>query len=203
MSPRPYRATTRAAAADATRARILAAARELLLEQPVFSMDAVARRADVARMTVYYQFGSRRGLVEALFDDIAARGLIPHLIPATRLEVPDESLVAYVHTFCRFWVSDRIMIRRVRALAVLDDDLEESIAGREVFRRRHARGMAERLALKHNRDERWTEEAATVIYTFTSFALFDMLADTQTPEQIEAEVLGWIKRTLGLPESDG
>src|SRR5437588_67268 len=70
MSPRPYRLGQRQVAADETRSRIVKAAREQLEKEASFSLDAVARRADVARMTVYYQFGSRRGLLEALFDDL-------------------------------------------------------------------------------------------------------------------------------------
>src|SRR2546430_14142302 len=77
MSPRPYRLGQRQVAADKTRSRILKAAREQLEKEASFSLDAVARRADVARMTAYYQFGSRRGLLEALFDDLAARGGVP------------------------------------------------------------------------------------------------------------------------------
>ena len=69
MSPRPYRLGQRQVAADETRSRILNAARSQLEEEASFSIDAVARRADVARMTVYYQFGSRRGLLEAAGAD--------------------------------------------------------------------------------------------------------------------------------------
>lgn len=31
------------------------------------AMDAIARRADVPRLTIYYQFKSRPGLLEALY----------------------------------------------------------------------------------------------------------------------------------------
>src|SRR5947209_1545880 len=64
MSPRPYRLGRRKPAAQRTRARVLRAARELLTARAgaePFSVEAVARRARVARMTVYHQFGSRRG----------------------------------------------------------------------------------------------------------------------------------------------
>ena len=77
MSPRPYRLGQRQIATEQTRARILAAARELLLTSDTFtgfSIDAVARQADVARMTVYHQFGSKIGLLEALSDSLAAHG---------------------------------------------------------------------------------------------------------------------------------
>ena len=74
MSPRPYRLGQRQAAIDETRARVIAAARELLVsaEPGRFSIDAVAQRADVSRATVYYQFGSKLGLLEALFDSVGA-----------------------------------------------------------------------------------------------------------------------------------
>src|SRR5207248_3082979 len=77
MSPRPYRLGRRKPAAQRTRARVLRAARELLTARAgaePFSVEAVARQARVARMTVYHQFGSRRGLLEALFDSFAAGG---------------------------------------------------------------------------------------------------------------------------------
>src|SRR6266852_6051769 len=77
MSPRPYRLGQRQAATEQTRARILTAARELLAESSGFSgfsIDTVAHKADVARMTIYHQFGSKIGLLEALSDFLAAYG---------------------------------------------------------------------------------------------------------------------------------
>src|SRR2546422_6186455 len=75
MTPRPYRLGRRQAAVDQTRARILKAARALLVARgnTDFSIEAVARRARVTRATVYQRFGSRPNLLEALFDDLARR----------------------------------------------------------------------------------------------------------------------------------
>src|SRR5207245_1460576 len=76
MSPRPYRLGRRQPAAQRTRARVLRAARELLTARAgaePFSVDAVARRAGVARMTVYHQFGSRRGSLAAAVRAARAR----------------------------------------------------------------------------------------------------------------------------------
>src|SRR5712691_10076273 len=69
MSPRPYQLGQRKAASEQTRARILAAVRALLMAPDGysrFSIETVARQADVARMTVYHQFGSKLGLLEGL-----------------------------------------------------------------------------------------------------------------------------------------
>src|SRR6478672_4295525 len=85
MSPRPYQLGKRRDAAAATGARILAAARDVFASGDGltdFTVDAVARRAGVARMTVYYRFGSRDRLLAALFDDLAGRGRLGELLPA-------------------------------------------------------------------------------------------------------------------------
>lgn len=76
MSPRRYRMGQRNAATERTRAQVLAGVRELLAHPRGFSelsMDAVARKSGVARMTVYYQFGSKAGLLEALYEHLLAR----------------------------------------------------------------------------------------------------------------------------------
>ena len=76
MSPRPYNLGKRQEIIDQGRQQVLAAARSLLAEPGglAFTVDAVARRADVARATVYYQFGSKSGLLEAVCDHLADLG---------------------------------------------------------------------------------------------------------------------------------
>src|SRR5919202_1793752 len=72
MSPRQYRLGKRGEVVEQTRERIIDATRELLAREgyPQASVDEVARLADVARATVYYQFGSKKGLIQALVEDI-------------------------------------------------------------------------------------------------------------------------------------
>ncbi len=84
MNKRPYRLGQRQTATEQTRTRIVFAARELLAAPDGvsgFTVDAVAAQSGVARMTVFNQFGSKSGLLEALFDDLAARGLVARLRP--------------------------------------------------------------------------------------------------------------------------
>src|SRR3989442_14145866 len=136
MSPRPYRLGQRQVAADETRSRILNAARAQLETEASFSIDAVARRADVARMTVYYQFGSRRGLLEALFDDLAARGGVPQFPSAFPETDPMVALDRLIEIFAHFWTSAPGVPRRLRAIAVLDPELLQALVGRNELRRR-------------------------------------------------------------------
>lgn len=76
MSARGYQQRQRAQSAEATRQRILAAARDCLTATPLLavSLERIARQAGVARRTIYQVFGSRVGLFEALEQDLLARG---------------------------------------------------------------------------------------------------------------------------------
>src|SRR2546423_7626062 len=178
MSPRPYRLGRRKPAAQRTRARVLSAARALLTARAgtePFSLDAVARRAGVARMTVYHQFGSRRGLLEALFDSFAAGGELPaNLGAAFQRSDPLDSLADVVAAFGRFWDAGRPWIRRVRALGVLDPELGDAVEARNARRRDVVRVLVERLAQRYGRPApEEPAQAAELPYTLPSFETFD------------------------------
>ena len=205
MSPRPYRLGRRKPAAQRTRARVLRAARELLTARAgaePFSVEAVARRARVARMTVYHQFGSRRGLLEALFDSFAAGGELPaHLAAAFGRPDPLESLADVVAAFARFWDAGRPWIRRVRALGVLDPELGEAVEARNARRREVVRVLVERLGQRYGRPapgERAQAEA--LLYTLTSFETFDMLAGPRRKlPDVAGQVLFLARAAVGHP----
>src|SRR5438034_3447780 len=122
MSPRPYRLGKREAAANETRLRILEATRQVLAaeEESDLGMEGIARRADVSRLTIYYQFKSRPGLLEALYDELARRGNMQRM--GEVFHEPDVSIALekLVRTFIGFWSSDPVVIRRLRGMAALD-----------------------------------------------------------------------------------
>jgi AcrR family transcriptional regulator len=106
MSPRPYRLGQRQVLTEQTRERILTVTRELLMTSDGFfgfSIDAVARQADVARMTVYHQFGSKFGLLEALTDVLAAQGGMQQLASAFRERDPLDALDTYYESAGMLW----------------------------------------------------------------------------------------------------
>ena len=185
MSPRPYRLGQRQVAADANRVKMLAAARDLLEKETSFSIDAVARRADLARMTVYYQFGSRRGLLEALFDELAARGGMRELPSAFQQPDPMAALDRMIDTFARFWASDRLVLRRLRAIAVLDPELEQALLERNEWRRKGLEVIVSRLLAASHRGGRSIAETVDLLFALTSFESFDVLAGQErTPWQV-------------------
>src|SRR5437588_8924980 len=180
MSPRPYKLGQRQPSTDQTRARILSAARELLMASQGFSgfsIEAVVRQADVARMTVYHQFGSKIGLLEALFDSLAASGGMEQLASAFRRPDPLDALDDYIAVFSRFWDSDRLVTRRMRSLAALDPDFEQAVRARDQWRRQGLRVLVGRIAEQHGRPAPETiDEAIDILYTLLSFEFFDTLA---------------------------
>lgn len=171
---RPYKSPVRAAAADETRARILDAGRELLSAgrgQPAFSLDAVARQAGVTRLTVYNQFESKRGLLEAIFDDSARRGGLME-IPWV-FEAPDvrEALRRFVTLFCRFWATHAKMVPRVAAVARLDEEIGQSLKPRTERRRQVLEKLIERTPVRGDR-----RTLVDVLFAVTGFEVFEALS---------------------------
>jgi AcrR family transcriptional regulator len=170
----------REAVAQETRLRILEAARQILAEesQGALSMDAIARRADVSRLTIYYQFNSRPGLLEALYDYLANRGDMRRMAEVFHEPDPQVALEKVVSVFVGFWSSDRVVIRRLRAMAALDAEIAQGIYSRDV-RRRHIAGEIVKRIKAASKNE-YTEEqlgvTADVIAMLTGFATYDALA---------------------------
>ena len=190
MSPRAYRADARRAASAETRARILEAARGLLDSSgPIsFSIDAIAERADVARMTVYNHFGSKRSLVEALSDELAARGGIGRLPEAFRAPTGEAGLRRLVEIFVGFWDAEQVAIRRLRALSAIDPELTRS--NRDVRRRQAIRVLAERFAVATGAvSAAELDQVVDQIWVLTAFDAYDHLASTGKSVDEIVEVL--------------
>ena len=168
-------------------------------------MEAVARRADVSRLTVYYQFGSKVGLLEAIFNDLAARGGMDRLASAFAQPNGLDALREFVAVFGRFWNSDRLVIRRVRALAALDAEFDEAIVARDTRRLEGASVIVRRLSAERGRPpETAIEEAAGILYTLTSFATFDSLAGQERSiEDVIPLVQNAALAVLGFAEEAG
>jgi AcrR family transcriptional regulator len=207
MSPRPYRLGQRQVAIDETRARVIAAARDLLVSADPgrFSIDAVAQHADVSRATVYYQFRSKLGLLEALFDSVAAAGGMTGLPDAFGQPDPLAALDDFIAVFGRFWGSDRLLHRRLHGLAAVDPDLGAALQARQEWRRNGATALVGRLT--EGRGVPPAGAAADVIdvlFMLTSFATFDTLAGSgKTPEAVVPLMQHLARAAVGLPSRPG
>src|SRR5271170_4567265 len=126
MSPRTYQLGKRQDQIDESRQRVIDAARSQLAGVDgyrSFTLEAVARQADVAKATIYYQFGSKTGLLEALCDSLASEGGMADMPAAFMDADPRHGLRTLVGVFARFWEQDRTVMRRLRALAALDAEV--------------------------------------------------------------------------------
>jgi AcrR family transcriptional regulator len=202
MSPRPYDLGRRQEQIDDNRRRVLQAARDLLGEATssiAFTVDAVAKRADVARATVYYQFGSRAGVLEALCDALAEAGQLTRLPDIFSDKDARRALHRFIVTFAEFWASDRVVMRRLRALAALDKDVAAVIQARD---ERHQAGLA--VLLNRLDGTAATAKSVQLLHTLTSFETYDSLAGpTEDPVQVAALLIQLAEAVLSLPPPAG
>jgi AcrR family transcriptional regulator len=196
MCPRKYDVGRRRAGAEITRTKILEAARTLLSgksDPAEFSMEAVAKKANVSRMTVYNRFRSEAGLLEALADYLAAKGGMQHLRQAFMEPRPDEAVRKFVGTFVEFWASDRILLRRLRAFGVLLPGLYKGIRSRDEWRREGAKNLVAKIRAREGRDARGLDFSVELLTTLTSFETFDAMCSEERPP---AEVARQLSESL-------
>jgi len=176
MPRRAYVSSVRTAAAAEKRDRVLKAAAKLLREDASiarFSLDGVAKAAGVTRLTVYNQFGSRRGLLEAVFDEIAREGGLHRIADAMGTADPREALDRLVEIFGAFWNRDPAVGRLHDAMAT-DPEFAEALRERNERRRKGLTVLIERIAVK-TASRKARADAIDTIFALTSYPMFAML----------------------------
>jgi AcrR family transcriptional regulator len=181
MATRRYVSSVRTAAAAAKRDRVIGAAARLLRADASiasFSLDAVAKAAGVTRLTVYHQFGSRRGLLEAIFDEIARQGGLVQIPEAMAISDPRAALERLVEIFCAFWSSDPAVGRLHEAMAT-DPEFAQALIERNERRRTTIDVLIRRIARKMA-SARARQDAVDMIFALTSFSMFAMLGQNRS-----------------------
>jgi AcrR family transcriptional regulator len=193
VSPRTYRSEERSSATRETRSRIVEAARTLLSRAvgATFTIDAVAELADVARMTVYHQFGSKPGLIAALSDDLASRGGIGGLPEAFMAPDPRAGLDILVRVFMHLWDSERQVVRRLRALSALDPEFTDHEDRNQ--RRRHSITVLLRRLSPPPGD---LDDKADLLTALTSFESYETLAASGRDADAAARLISAAIRLL-------
>jgi AcrR family transcriptional regulator len=194
----PYSSRIREAAADETRCRIVAAARALLAGGeglPAFSVDGVARRAGVTRLTVYNQFDSRCGLLEAVFDDLACQGGMCELPAIFAERDPARALRSFVHVFCRFWANHGVVISRFAAVAKMDEEVACGLHRRTEQRRVALTELVERLVTVPCPQA--AAELVDVLFALTSLEMHEALSvNGRGAEAVERLIQGLVEQAL-------
>jgi AcrR family transcriptional regulator len=176
---RAYEKKARAESAADTRRRIIDAVIDRLRKAPAerISVDAVARKAGVARSTVYLIFGSRAGLFDAVALEVYDRAGYPRLLEAVRVPDPRDTLRGGITAGVHIFAADRDVFRALYSM----EELEKEATGGAISRveENRAEGMAW-LARRLSRHKQLRPgvkiaEAAHVLWIAASFEAFDLL----------------------------
>ena len=179
MSPRRYESAARDAASEETRRRIVEAAGEIVAGPLGFAgmkLGAVAKAAGVTRLTIYNQFGTRRALLEAIFDERAERGglkAIPEMMQTTD---PHTAIERIIEIFCRFFAADPSGLARVWAASIADPDLAEGVKARSERRRFIFRALVGRLVEAGDVRAEAANDLVDLLYALTSMPFYSELA---------------------------
>jgi AcrR family transcriptional regulator len=184
MTTRAYRSRVRDEVREQTRRRILQAAVAVLHEKGVsgFSLETVAKAASVTRLTVYNQFGSRRAVLEAVFDARAAAGGLGRLPEAMASADPAAGLVRLIEIFCGFWDNEAKLVRALLAAAANDPELDASLAERNERRRRAIAVLVDRMA-GASQGATARRDLVDVLFVLSSFPVYAELSAGRLREE--------------------
>ncbi len=115
---RPYRSPLRQAQAEQTRQRILDAGLELFSERgyPVTSVAQIAAAAGVSTETIYTSVGSKRGIIDALLEQVDSERPIERARAAVveRGGTPMVALEVFAETAGNFWAAHSKLVEVLR-----------------------------------------------------------------------------------------
>jgi AcrR family transcriptional regulator len=177
MTSRRYHSPGRTEAAEQTRARIVAAAGELLSTTGVhgFSLESVGKAAGVTRLTVYNQLGSRRALLEAVFDERAARGGLHRIAAAMANDDAHTAIRRVIEIFCDFWGSDREALASLHDACSGDVEFADSLRARHERRRRLLTQLVRRLVERGAVRAKNATDLIDFLFVLTSIQVYTQL----------------------------
>ena len=124
--------------------RIIEAAEELILEANSLqgiTLDAVAQRAGVPRVSLYYFFDSIESLLDALYQR-GVQKMVAELPQAPRAADWREMMLLYVDGVRDFYLSNRVeMILALLPVSLLSVNQVSRDFGQSLFQLLHAQGL--------------------------------------------------------------
>ena len=169
----------RAQQADATRRRILDAALALLKDGAFHeaTMDEVAARAGVTRVTVYRTFGTKDALLQAVTWDELGRARLDRVDAAHAIEDVRVAIRRVLEENCRMFTELGTSMPLSLELARRDPDVAAVVDATYHGRRhRSMEVLAGRVAEAGLRAPGWTtKRVADALLVLTSYEAFDTL----------------------------
>lgn len=192
---RPYELGKRLEQMDASRAAILRAAKQQLEAGGYrrLTMESLAAASGVTRQTIHNLFGTKTGVLEALFDLIALESGMEGMREVMMSPPGDTQVERFVRTFCAMWSKNRVLIRRVHGIAAVEPELGAVIEARNQRRLTAATRIVQRM------DGEDTVRRAAALAAITSFEFFDALAESLGSEaEAEATMLRLAQHATSL-----
>jgi AcrR family transcriptional regulator/bifunctional DNA-binding transcriptional regulator/antitoxin component of YhaV-PrlF toxin-antitoxin module len=194
MSPRRYEQRKRADSAAETRRLILDTVFEALRGNPTgtVSVGELARRAGVARSTVYLTFGSRAGLFHAVAAELAARSVLAAVDEAVADPDAREHLRRSIRASFGMFAAEREVWAALFAMSRADPhSLGGAVAFNEGTRHQAVAQLVAHLGEQGElRDGVTAEDAVDVLFVLTSFQSFDLLVtDRAVPVEVAVDRL--------------
>jgi AcrR family transcriptional regulator len=183
IKKRPYRSVTRNTKAAQTRARTLAAAKNLFESEGFehVTIEKIAHAADVSIPTIYSLFQSKRGVLRALMDEALPKEQFDALVEkSVQAKSPTMRLHFSAKIARQMYDAEKTQMDVFRGAAVLAPEFKELEKEREM--RRYARqeitiqamakeqSLATGLTIKKARD---------ILWAFTGRDLYRMLVIEQ------------------------
>lgn len=197
---RPYELGKRLEQMGRTRAAVLSAARAQLEAGGVrdFSMESLAKASGVTRQTIHNLFGTRTGVLEALFDLIALDGGMDRMREVMTAGDAEAMLDGFIRVFSDFWAKNRMLLKRIHGIAAIDPEFGKAIQARNQRRQMAATRVVERLdGRAHSTQAQSKTERIAGLVALTSFEFFDAFAESLGGSEMAQKGLpGLIKRAL-------
>ena len=192
---RPYELGKRLEQMDESRAAILLAAKRQLAAEGYqrLTMASLAAASGVTRQTIHNLFGTKTGVLEAVFDLIALESGMERMREVMMLPPGDSQLLRFVEIFCGFWAKNRLLIRRVHGIGAIDPEFGVVIDARSRRRLMAATRIVQRMSGDDG------AQKAAMLAALTSFEFFDALAESSGSEdEALAMVLRMARGVLSL-----
>lgn len=194
---RPYELGKRLVEMDRTKAAVLAAARAQLESGGMreFSMESLAKASGVTRQTIHNLFGTRTGVLEALFDHIALDGGMDRMREVMTTRDPGAMLEGFIQVFSDFWAKNRLLLKRIHGMAAIDPEF-----GKAIQARNQRRMMAGTRVLEHlegGAHPEGRQKRVAYLVALTSFEFFDALVESVgNTESAQEQLPALIKKAL-------